>query len=282
MKIGLNIVPVQTAKMAEAARLSEELGFESVWIGEHIVLPMEPSKPYPYGQASFRPKTPFLEPFVALSHLAAATTTIRLGTGICILPARSFFPTARAIMTLDVLSGGRVDLGVGVGWSEDEFRLTGTDFATRGQRMDEYLDALEALWQQSEPTFHGKFLDFDRVAFEPKPVQSPRVSVHVGGFAPAALKRAALRGDGWYGSANSPEEAKASIDTINTMLVEQGRDPQQFVQTVMLWSPPDKATVEAYAAVGVDRIIATPFNYPKFEPDPLGRIREFARHCGLR
>src|SRR5690606_15922317 len=218
MKIGLNLVPVSLDKLADAARVSEELGFESGWIGEHIVLPMKPRAPYPYGEASFRPDTPFLEPFVALAHLATVTEKLRLGTGICILPGRQFFATARAITTLDNISRGRLDLGVGTGWSEDEFELLGADFHQRGAVMDEFLDALDALWQQQHPSFHGKYLDFDNLGFAPKPVQKPRVPVHVGGFAPAALRRAAVRGDGWYGSAGSPEEARNSIDTINNLL----------------------------------------------------------------
>jgi len=282
MKIGLNLVPVSLDKLADAARVSEELGFESGWIGEHIVLPMKPRVPYPYGEASFRPDTPFLEPFVALAHLATVTEKLRLGTGICILPGRQFFATARAITTLDNISRGRLDLGVGTGWSEDEFELLGADFHQRGAVMDEFLDALDALWQQQHPSFHGKYLDFDNLGFAPKPVQKPRVPVHVGGFAPAALRRAAVRGDGWYGSAGSPEEARNSIDTINNLLREQGRDPADFEHTIMVWSPPDSATVAAYGEAGAQRLIATPFSYPKYEADPIARIRDFARYCGLQ
>lgn len=280
MKIGLNLVPVPLPMLADTARLAEELGFESGWIGEHIALPMKPRVPYPYGEASFRPDTPFLEAFVALGHVATVTETLRLGTGICILPARQFFTTARAITTVDNISGGRLELGVGTGWSPDEFELCGADFKRRGKVLDEYLDGLDALWQQEHPSFQGESLRFDNLGFQPKPVQKPRVPVFVGGFVPAALRRAAKRGDGWYGAASSPEDAHQHVDTLRALLREEGRDPDNFGMTVMVWELPDKKTVDDYARAGVDRLICTPFNYPRYEAEPMTKLRTLPDFAG--
>lgn len=282
MKIGLNMVPVIPELLRDATCKAEELGFESVWIGEHVVVPIHPRTPYPYGAPKFKPDTAFLEPFVALGHLAAATEKIRLGTGICILPIRNPFLTARAITTVDNLSKGRADLGVGTGSIEHEFDLMGADYASRGPRMDEFLDILELLWREETPTYEGKYYRFDAVGFQPKPVQKPGVPVHVGGFSMPALRRAAARGDGWYGGGDSPEQAGDRIRTIDRLRKEFGRDSERFEHTVMVWVPPDRDTIRAYAAAGADRIIVTPFNIPDAEPNPIPKLEDYARYAGLR
>src|SRR5437867_5242372 len=176
MKIGVPLFRLSHRHMAPVARCAEALGFESVWVPEHLVFPTCIRSRYPYSPDGVPPvsvDTPHLDPLVLLTHVAAATSTIRLGTNIYILPLRHPLLTARLAVSVDVLSGGRLTLGVGVGWLAEEFEAAGIDFATRGARTRECVRALKVLWTAPEPEFHGRFFDFGAVKFEPKPVQRP-------------------------------------------------------------------------------------------------------------
>jgi probable F420-dependent oxidoreductase len=251
-------------------------------VGEHIVLPLEEGDSHPYGKPGLvQPRSPNLEPFVQLAHLAGLTQRIRLATGVLILPIRNVFSTAREIATLDIVSEGRLDLGVGVGWHGGEFALMGADFASRGAHADEFLDALDQLLRERSPSFQGEHISFGPVGFEPKPVQTPRVPILVGGDSAPAMRRAALRGDGWYGHANSPEEGRARIETINRLLVENGRDPATFECILQVWEPPDLAAIEAYRAAGADRIVTCPFKPKAPGFDPIQTIEDYAHSIGL-
>jgi probable F420-dependent oxidoreductase len=282
MKVGLNVVPIRTDLLRDATCQAEELGFESVWIGEHMALPMNPKTPYPYGKPPFSQKTVFLEPFVAIAHLAAVTEKMRFGTGVALLPMRNLFLTAREIVTADWLSKGRLDLGVGIGTIAHEYEVMGYERSNRGERLDEFLDALDVIWREEEPSFSGKHYQFEPIGFEPKPFQKPRAPVYIGGLSDAALARAAKRGDGWYGSAASPEEAQAKVGKIKQMLSANGRDPAQFHFSLILWQLPDKAAARAYEEAGIERIVCTPFSFPDVEQEPLAKMKDFAKFVGLR
>ncbi|MGE0386378.1 MAG: TIGR03619 family F420-dependent LLM class oxidoreductase [Gammaproteobacteria bacterium] len=282
MKIGLNIFPVALEEQVPLARLAEELGYHSLWYGEHIALPavFDPAE-YPTGKPPFDPRTRFLDPFALFTHLAAATRTIRFGTGIVILPLRDLFTTARTIVTVDRLSGGRLDLGVGVGSVRSEYGRVGRRWETRGAVLDEFLAALDRLWSDATPEFHGRHFDFGPIGFEPKPVQAPRVPVHAGGFTEPSLRRAA-RCDGWYGLVDSPEQARATRDRIEGYRREYGTAGRPFELTLLfLFSAPPAAQVADYEAAGVDQIVVTPWVDWKRRERALPATREYAAQVGL-
>jgi probable F420-dependent oxidoreductase len=209
MRLGLvhvNMGPMsRPEELAEAARAAEAAGFDSVWAGEHVVLPDPQVPPSP-----MRPQDPALDPLLALTWAAAHTTTIRLATGIVILPQRNPVVLAKQVASLDVLSGGRVILGIGAGYLEPEFRAVGANFAERGAVTDEFLDAMRALWYDSHPAYHGRFADFAGVDAYPRPVQRP-IPLIVGGHTAPAYRRAVARAHGWYGYAMTPQQAAASV-----------------------------------------------------------------------
>jgi probable F420-dependent oxidoreductase len=240
--------------LARAARAAEEAGFESLWAGEHVVLPDPQVPPSPMA-----PQDPALDPFVALTYAAAVTTTIRLATGIVILPQRNPVVLAKQIASLDVLSGGRFTLGVGVGYLEPEFRAIGANFAERGAVTDEYLDAMAHLFYDEHPEHHGRFVDFAGIDAHPRPVQRP-VPVVVGGHTAAAYRRAVRRGHGWYGFALTPEAAAASIEGLRRAREEVER-PAELGELEISVTPRGRLTAEsaaAFAELGVDRLVIIP------------------------
>src|SRR5262249_24098928 len=231
MKVGVPLFGLRPDLMAAVAQRAEALGFESVWVPEHLVFPAQIVSRYPYakdGMPPINPATPLLDPLIVLTQIAARTERIRLGTNIYILPLRHPLQTARMAMTLDLLSHGRLELGVGVGWLAEEFAAADVDFETRGGRTRECVRVLKALWTESEPEFHGRYFSFGPVKFEPKPVQKPHPPLIFGGETDAALKRAAALGDGWYGVGHSPESAAVQTKKLRALLAEHGRGDARF------------------------------------------------------
>jgi len=235
VKVGVALFRLRPERVAAVARHAEGLGFESVWVPEHLVLPTHITSRYPYapdGVAPFSPDAPHLDPLVLLTHVAAATARIRLGTSVYLLPLRHPLVTARLAMSLDVLSGGRLTLGVGVGWLAEEFQAAGIDFQTRAARTRECVRALRTLWTETEPEFHGRFFSFGPLRFEPKPVQQPHPPIVFGGETEAALRRAAALGDGWYGVGHTPESAAVQATKLRALLAAAGRGAAPFELTV--------------------------------------------------
>ena len=226
MKFGVTFARLRPALWVETAELCDELGFESVWLPEHLVLPVR-SSGSPYAGVEHPPvraDAPVFDVFTMLAFFAARTDRIRLGTNVFNIGLRHPFVTARAVATLDIVSGGRVELGVGASWLAEEWQAAGLDFRTRGGRVDEALDVCRRLWSEAEIAHHGEHFAFDAVAFEPKPVQAGGPPVSVGGDSPPALRRAALRGDGWL-PMNTPVAGLAAARTeIERMRREAGRD----------------------------------------------------------
>ena len=215
------------------AQRSEDLGFDSIWVSDHIVLPRQVESFYPYaadGVATFKPDESYYEPLAALNFLAGCTQRVRLGTHVLILPYRNPVLTAKILATLDVLSGGRVILGVGVGWMEEEFKALGLDtYHERGAVTDEYIQLYKELWAKDEPVFNGKYHQISGVGFQPKPVQKPHPPIWIGGHTGPAIRRAAKYGDGWMPiglrpPANlEPEELAEKIARLRTLTVQAGR-----------------------------------------------------------
>ena len=215
------------------AQRAEDLGFDSVWVSDHIILPREVSSFYPYsadGVATFTADQPYYEPISTLNFLAGCTHRVRLGTHVLILPYRNPVLTAKMLATLDVLSGGRLILGAGVGWMEEEFRALDLDtFAQRGAVTNDYIRLFKELWTNDNPEFHGEYYDVAGAGFLPKPVQDPHPPIWIGGHTGPAIRRAAELGDGWMPiglrppAILEPEEMTTKIARLRRLTVQAGR-----------------------------------------------------------
>ena len=215
------------------AQRAEDLGFDSVWVSDDVILPREVASFYPYaadGVATFRPDEPYYDPIATLNFLAGCTHRVRLGTHVLILPYRNPVVTAKMLATLDVLSNGRLTLGVGVGWMEEEFQALDLEtFAQRGAVSNEYIRLFKELWTKEEPEFHGEFYNVSGAGFLPKPVQQPHPPIWVGGHTGPAIRRAAELGDGWMPiglrppAILEPEELAVKIARLKRLTVEAGR-----------------------------------------------------------
>jgi probable F420-dependent oxidoreductase len=237
--------------LVAAARSAESAGFDSLWAGEHIVLPDPQVPPSPMS-----PQDPALDSLLALTWAAAHTTTIRLATGIVILPQRNPVVLAKQVATLDVLSGGRLALGVGAGYLEPEFRALGANFAARGAVTDEYLDAMATLWYDEHPEYHGHFVDFAGVDAQPRPLQQP-IPLVVGGHSPPAYRRAVARAHGWYGYWLTPADVAASVAGLRAAADSVER-PSELGELEISVTPRGRLTPEraaAFAEVGVHRLV---------------------------
>jgi probable F420-dependent oxidoreductase len=256
MKLGLygiNFgVCVDPEAAAAVARAAEAAGFESLWTAEHVVLPdpKTPDSPIPA-------QTPLLDPAVALAHAAAHTRTIRLGTGIIILPQRNPVVLAKELASIDVLSGGRLIFGVGAGYLRSEFAALGSSFDDRGERTNEYIEAIRALWTQAKPRFEGRTVAFAGIDAQPRPVQQPHPPIVVGGMSPPALRRAARQGNGWYGfaiDAETTERCAAGLREAQQQ-VERPAELGPLELSVTPAGPVDADAVSRFEDLGVDRLI---------------------------
>ena len=248
---------------------AEEAGFESVWTGEHVALPIQ-GNPVPTPA-----ETPFLDSIGALTRVAALTTRLRLGTGILVLPHHNPVLLAKALATLDVLSGGRLIAGFGGGYAEAEFRAIGVDFHRRGAITDDSLRAIRALWTQEEPAHEGRFARFAGIRFEPKPIQRPHPPIVVGGQAPAALARAAREGDGWYGFALTVAQTAPIVTELARLRGELGRGDAPFEISLTTFEPLTPEVVAAAEAAGIHRLIVFPLV-------PAAALESTVREFGAR
>ena len=209
------------------ARRTDELGVESIWGPDHIVLPSAGTDQYPYsesGQFTRAMDAPFLDVFTLLGYVASHTERVRIGTTVVILPYRNPILQAKMFASLDVLTGGRVICGVGVGWLEKEFEVMGASYADRGAVSDEWLEILRTLWTEENPVFRGQFYSFDGILFNPKPVQKPHIPVWVGGHSRRAVRRAVSLGDGWHPTRMTPEYVAGILPYLRERAQEAGRD----------------------------------------------------------
>lgn len=256
MQFGVRLYGTDPDVLVAKARRAEALGFDSVWRGDHLLLPGTVTTPYPYAPGTpFPTEAPVLDVLVLYGFVAAATTTLRLATGVYVLPLRDPVAVARAVLTVDVLSRGRCTFGVGVGWLREEFELVGRDFTTRGAAIDDAIAVLKSLWTEEHPAHEGRFNRFADTRFEPKPVQRPHPPIVVGGESPAALERAAVRGDGWYGHVTSPAEVAPVVQRLRARRVEAGRADDPFEVTVRVPATVSADDVTRFEEVGVDRLV---------------------------
>ncbi len=278
MKFGIAFANVLTFTeepgLSTLARSAEAAGFESLWTVEHVIYPEGYESAYPYdpsGKMMMATDTPLPDPLIWLAFVGAATERIRLATGILILPQRNPLVLAKEVATLDRLTGGRVELGIGVGWLREEFDALGVPFERRGARTDEYIAAMRALWDADNAEYHGEFVDFGRASVNPKPVHG-RVPITVGGHSRAAAERAGRLGDGFFPGKGDIAEL---VDVVRQTAADAGRDPEAieitFGDEAVLGDDPVGA-VERLAAAGVDRVIVPSF---LFLADPESALGEF-------
>lgn len=242
---------------------AEARGVHRIWVGEHAVLFDRYRSEYPYSPDGHIPMpdgSGLLEPLTTLSYLAARTTTVRLGTAMLLLPQRNPVYTAKEVATLDWLSGGRVDIGVGVGWLREEVEAVGVPWERRGARTDDYLEVLRTLWCDDPSAHDGPYYRLPECRMFPKPVQDPHPPVHVGGESDAALRRAARAGQGWHTFNRRPGDLAEPLTRLEALLAEQGRARSDLEITVCPYFhelTPDR--VEQYAAAGADAVAALCF-----------------------
>ena len=260
--------PDTAARVAQAA---EAAGFESVWTGEHVVLPdpQVPPSPLP-------PHSPLLDPAVALAFVAAHTKTIKLGTGIIILPQRNPLVLAKELASVDVVSGGRLIFGLGIGYLKPEFDALGIPFDHKGPRSVEYLQAMQAVWTQEKPAYQGRFVSFSGIQALPQPVQKPYPPVVIGGHTPEAFRRAVQYGNGWYGFALDLDATAKCLAGLKAAAQAVSR-PNSLGELEISITPgpgldPDMA--KRYAELGVQRLI--PFRRAKTESELLDFVSQTA------
>ncbi len=259
MKIGLfginDGICAQPGIAARVAKAAESAGFESLWTGEHVVLPDPQAPPSPAP-----PQTPMADPSVWLGFLAGKTDRIGLGTGIIILPQRNPVELAKELASVDVASNGRLLFGLGAGYLEPEFRALGASFETRGARTDEFIDVIRALWTQEKPAFEGATVQFSGIDAHPRPVQRPHPPIVVGGHSTPALRRAVQRGNGWYGFFVDLERAKLHLTELATLEREEGRPAELGALERSITPLPGIGLDDAsqYQALGVDRLTLIP------------------------
>lgn len=263
MKIGL-FTPLAAGLASpelaiEIACVAEECGFASLWAPEHALLFDEYEPSYPYSEDGKMPggaSANVLDPFPVLSFFAAHTKRIRIGTGVMILPQRNPIYAAKEIASLDVLSGGRLDVGIGVGWLAEEMRALGTPFEHRGARVRSYVAVMKALWCEDPSAYEDEFYSLPECRFAPKPVQRPHPPLVFGGESRPALRRVAEIGQGWNAAVKTPAEMAKLLAELDGLLAEYGRKRDEIEITLMPGRDLTIDDLEAYREVGVDQIVA--------------------------
>jgi probable F420-dependent oxidoreductase len=237
--------------LARRARAAEAAGFESLWVGDHIALPADAVDPA---------TQPRLEAVIAVTHLAALTTRVRVAIGVIVLPQRQPVLLAKQLASIDVLSGGRLIVGVGVGYVDAELRALGASLADRGARTDEHLAAMRALWDEPTPSFDGRFVKFDGVVQRPRPVQRPHPPIVVGGHSQSAFRRAVQAGNGWYGWDLDVEHTARALADLRESSHRHQRPAELGELEITITPPgvPDLETARRYAALGVHRLAIQP------------------------
>ena len=252
---------------AALARALEERGFESLWAPEHSHIPLSRTSPFPAGGELPKKYYDLMDPFVTLAAAATATTRLKIATGVCLVGQRDPIQTAKAVATLDQISGGRFLFGIGAGWNAEEMADHGTDFASRFEVMRERVEAMRAIWTMSKPAFEGKFVRFPPMMTWPKPVQKPHPPVIVGGAFPYGARRAIAYGDGWVPHAERPAygHVLGKLPEFRKLALEAGRDPATLPITVFGVAE-DLDLIRRYRDAGVARLL---FNLPPAKSDEV-------------
>ena len=270
MKYWQSLSFTEPAHLVPLVQKAEEVGFDGVFMSDHVWNPSEIAPRYPYspdGKPSFDENVPWPDPWVMIGAFAAVTRRIRFSTATYILPLRNVLQVAKTVGTAADLSGGRVALGIGVGWMREEFEALGQDFGTRGRRTDEMIAALRAIWSGSEVAYDGRHVRFARGQMKPAP--AARVPIFVGGQSPAALRRAGALGDGWIGAGCGPDEVSGFLSTIHAARREAGREREPFEVIVPLTVPIDADVVRRMEDTGVTALVSYPVGFQIGPGQPL-------------
>ena len=280
MKIGaVMFFTAESMQPAALGRAREERGFESLWVPEHTHIPLTRSSDYPGGGPLPRPYYDLYDPFLALNAAAAATATLKIGTGICLIVQRDPIVTAKMVSTIDRISRGRFLFGVGNGWNREEIENHGTAFDTRHKLARERIEAMQAIWTRDEPAYDGEFVKFGPMSQWPKPFQTPHPPIIVGGAFPHAARRAIRYGNGWIPRADALEHEGVGrvIKAFRALAVEAGRDPDGLPISIFR-VPEDLVKLRFCQDIGVDRVV---FSLPAAREDTilpiLDRWAEVAR-----
>lgn len=281
MKFGLafaSSIGTDPALALEITKVAEAVGFESVWGGEHVVMPTTITSPYPYtpdGKIPASPETYIPDPLIWLAYVAAAAPTLRLGTCILILPQRNPLVLAKELATLDHLSGGRVELGIGVGWMKEEFDALGVPWEHRGARTDEYLAAMRTVWSGSHVEFHGDYVDFEPLTSTPRPAQGANIPILVGGDTPIAIRRAARLADGYFPGELKADQLAELIKNVRQACTVIDRDPDSLeINAMFAHQLADPAAgIESMRELGVGRVMVPAFFFGG--DGGLDRLRKF-------
>jgi len=258
---------------------AERLGFASIWAPEHVVLLDQYASKYPYSAGEFPMpiETPFGDPFTTLAYTAACTSTIKLGTGICLVPEHNPLVLAKTVATADRLSGGRFILGTGIGWLEEEFQAIGVSWERRAQRTREYIEVMRKLWSEDQSSYSGEFVKFSKARSFPKPAHRS-VPVWFGGESGPALRRVAEYGDGWLGFNLSPEQTAAKIRRIEELLEANGRKRSDVYLAVSPYTNPIKPDdLKRYRDAGAEEVELVVFDIPPTEREMVKRLEQMAR-----
>ena len=240
------------------ARALEDRGFDSLWAPEHSHIPVQGASSFPSGGEIPKKYYDVMDPFVALTAAAAVSTTLEVGTGVCLVPQRDPIQTAKLVASLDQVSGGRFLFGVGNGWNAGEMANHGIDFASRHKRARENIEAMKAIWTKSKAEYHGDLVNFDPIMTWPKPVRKPHPPIHVGGAFPYGARRAITYGNGWMPHRARPAypDVATYADQFKTMVTEAGRDPADV--PLSIWGAPEDLTIlERDRSLGVVRLIVS-------------------------
>ncbi len=287
MKFGIAFANTVTFVGAEGAATlgsgAEAAGFDSVWTVEHIIYPEGYESTYPYSPDGRMPgggDSPIPDPLIWLAFVAAATTNLKLATGISLLPERSPVVFAKEVATLDAMSGGRVELGIGIGWLKEEFAALGVPWERRTARTEEYAEVMRALWATDGASYDGEFVQFDNISSNPKPANGS-VPIHIGGHSEAAAKRAGRMGDGFLPAKG---DVPTLVDICRQTAADNGRDAGAIEMTALhagIFSDDPGAAVEEAASWGVDRLMMPAFLYMKDTEAALGAFGEsvIAKHA---
>lgn len=259
MSIGTSVpLPAYTIDPAFMAKKAEELGFESIWYAEHPAVPVHSNSPFPAtgGEIPWT-YSHFTDPYIALARASGVTSTIKLGTGITLVPERNPLLLAKEIASLDLFSGGRFLFGIGTGWLREETEIFGGDFEHRWTQTREAIEVMKALWAHEEAEYHGRYFDFPPVRSFPKPAQKPHPPIIIGGMAKNVLRRIVAHADGWLPNRITPAEVETSRGQLDAMAKEAGRDPKSISISVY-GQAPDRTLVQSLLSAGADRVVVRP------------------------
>jgi probable F420-dependent oxidoreductase len=280
VELGVSLMAIRPERMPDLAVRAEELGYESVFAPDHVVFPVSFESRYPGapdGEFPYPRDMPLYDPWISLMQIAQATKSIKLGTAVYVLALRHPVESARLISTLDHLSRGRVLVGIGGGWLQEEFTALGLDPKTRFSRMEEAVEVMRLLWTEKEAEYHGKHFDFAPLHFSPKPIAKPHPPILFGGYSDSALRRAVRLGDGWLSGGDAGGMESVAVLQRRVKQLQEELEVDRPFQITILEGRPDAAFIAGLAELGIDRLVVMPWSRTREAMEGLENFMEEAR-----